>query len=101
MTPVEFHDFLERFSSHYPSINRIQGTALFFARDFLKVPSYIPRIMFSQHIMYEENVIVSIIRTDNPFGTTWAYTREISPGMSILEINIGYMGAGEYRSHLQ
>jgi KUP system potassium uptake protein len=91
MTPVEFQDFLERFSAFYPSHTRIQGTALFFARDFRKVPPYIPRIMFSQDIIYEENVIVSIIRTDNPFGTTWAYTREISPGMSILEINLGYM----------
>jgi KUP system potassium uptake protein len=91
MTPVEFQDFSERFSAFYPSHTRIQGTALFFARDFRKVPPYIPRIMFSQEIIYEENVIVSIIRTDNPFGTTWAYTREISPGMSILEINLGYM----------
>jgi KUP system potassium uptake protein len=91
MTPVDFQDFLERFSAIYPSLTRIQGTALFFARDFRKVPPYIPRIMFSQNIIYEENVIVSIIRTDNPFGTTWAYTREISPGVSILEINIGYM----------
>jgi KUP system potassium uptake protein len=91
MTPVEFQDFLERFSAFYPAHTRIQGTALFFARDFRKVPPYIPRIMFSQDIIYKENVIVSIIRTDNPFGTTWAYTREISQGLSILEINIGYM----------
>jgi len=91
MTPVEFHEFLDRFSAVYPTITRIQGTALFFARDFRKVPPYIPRIMFSQNIMYQENVIVSIIRTDNPFGSSWGYTREITPGLSILEINLGYM----------
>jgi KUP system potassium uptake protein len=91
MTPVGFQEFLQKFSAVYPSVNKIQGTALFFARDYRKVPQYVPRIMFSQNIMYQENVIVSIVRTENPFGTTWAYTRDINPGLSILELDLGYM----------
>ncbi len=91
MIPVDFQEFLQKFSAVYPSVNKIQGTALFFARDYRKVPQYVPRIMFSQNIMYQENVIVSIVRTENPFGTTWAYTRDINPGLSILELDLGYM----------
>lgn len=91
MTPDDFQEFLGKFSAIYPSVNKIQGTALFLARDYRKIPPYVPRIMFSQNIMYQENVIVSIIRTENPFGTTWAYTRDISPGLSILELDLGYM----------
>jgi KUP system potassium uptake protein len=91
MIPIDLQEFLKRFSTLYPTVNKIQGTALFFARDFRKVPQYVPRIMFNQNIIYDENVIVSIVRTDNPFGTTWAYSQHVSPGLSILEIDLGYM----------
>ncbi len=72
-------------------MNRISGTALFFARDFRNLPQYIPRIMFNNKIIYDDNIIVSITRTEDPFGITWGVTREISQGFSIFEIYAGYM----------
>lgn len=91
LRPVPLEEFLKKFDDVYHSVNRISGTALFFARDFRKLPQYIPRIMFTNNIVYDDNIIISIIRTEQPFGKTWGVTREITPGLSIFEIYLGYM----------
>ncbi len=91
MQPVPLNDFLERYNEVYTSINRISGSALFLARDFRRLPPYIPRIMFTNNIIYDDNIIVSIIRTEQPFGVTWGVTREIAQGLSLFEIYLGYM----------
>ena len=91
MRPVSLDDFLPKFDEVYRSVNRISGTALFFARDFRQIPQYIPRIMFTNNIVYDDNIIISIIRTEQPFGITWGVTRELTKGLSIFEIYLGYM----------
>jgi KUP system potassium uptake protein len=91
LSPIPLDDFLEKFNEIYHSVNRISGTALFFARDFRKLPQYVPRIMFTNNIVYDDNIIISIIRTEQPFGVTWGVTREIAKGLSIFEIYLGYM----------
>ena len=91
LRPVPLDDFLKQFNEVYQSVNRISGSALFFARDFRRLPQYIPRIMFTNNIIYDDNIIVSIIRTEQPFGVTWGVTREIAQGLSIFEIYLGYM----------
>jgi len=91
LSPIPLDQFLARFDETYRSANRISGTALFFARDFRNLPQYVPRIMFNNRIIYDDNIIVSIIRTEQPFGVTWGVTREITKGFSIFEIYLGYM----------
>ncbi len=91
LSPVSLDEFLPKFSEVYNSVNRISGSALFFARDFRRLPQYIPRIMFTNNIIYEDNIIISIIRTEQPFGVTWGVTRELTKGLSIFEIYLGYM----------
>jgi KUP system potassium uptake protein len=91
LQPVAIDDFLQQYNEVYKSMNRISGSALFFARDFRRLPQYIPRIMFTNNIIYDDNIIVSIIRTEQPFGVTWGVTREIAKGLSIFEIYLGYM----------
>ena len=91
LKPVSIDEFLPRFNKLYASVNKISGSALYFARDFRQIPQYIPRTMFVNNIVYEENIIISIIRTEQPFGVTWGVTRELTPGLSIFEIYLGYM----------
>jgi len=91
LRPVPLQEFLTQFEDAYHSLNRISGTALFFARDFRNLPRYIPRIMFTNKIIYDDNIVVSIIRTEEPFGITWGVTREVTKGFSIFEIYAGYM----------
>lgn len=91
LSPIDLNEFLPKFNEVYRSVNRISGSALFFARDFRKLPQYISRIMFTNNIIYDDNIIISIIRTEQPFGVTWGFTRELTPGLSIFEIYLGYM----------
>ena len=91
LRPVPLQDFLVTFNEVYHLGNRIPGTALFFVRDFRNLPQYVPRIMFNNKIIYDDNVIVSIIRTEQPFGVTWGITRELATGFSIFELYVGYM----------
>ena len=91
LVPVAWEDFLTHFNQVYTSMNRIPGSALFFIRDFRRIPQFILRIMFTNTIIYDENILVSIIRTEQPFGVTWGFTREITKGLSIFEIYLGYM----------
>ncbi len=91
LQPVAFDDFLQQFKTVYSSAPRIKGTALFFARDFRRIPLYIPRTIFTNGIIYDENIIVSIIRTEKPFGVTWGLTRDLTEGLSIFEIYMGYI----------
>jgi KUP system potassium uptake protein len=91
LQPVPFDDFLTKFKIIYTSAPRIKGTALFFARDFRRIPQYIPRTMFANGIIYDENIVVSIIRTEKPFGITWGLIRDLTEGLSIFEIYIGYI----------
>jgi KUP system potassium uptake protein len=101
LSPVPLDDFLPKFKEAYHSLNRISGTALFFARDFRALPQYIPRIMFTNRIIYDDNIVVSITRTEEPFGITWGFTRELTQGFSIFEIYAGYMEFVDIRQILR
>ena len=91
MKPMDKREFLERFEWAYKNMSRIRGTALFFARGIEKVPPYIINTMFLNNIIYEDNVIVSIIRRDDPFGVT-GYIKDLPvDGLRIFEIQVGYM----------
>jgi KUP system potassium uptake protein len=47
--------------------------------------------MFMNHIVYEENIIVSIVRREYPFGINAFFKEELSPGLRAFEIHAGYM----------
>ena len=72
-------------------MNRIKGTALFFLKDPNEIPPYIIRSMFINSIIYDDNIIVSIIKREDPFGVTGYFKEELSPGLRIFEIQMGYM----------
>jgi KUP system potassium uptake protein len=83
--------FLKKYKEAYKSMNKIKGTALFFARDANKIDPYIVRTMFKHNIIYEDNIIVSLVRRDNPFGVSWVFKDTLAEGLRIFEIQMGYM----------
>ncbi len=91
LNPLPRKEFLLQYNEAYPSANHVKGTALFFARDLMKIPAYISHTMFDNEIMYEQNIIVSIQITNHPFGVRWKYGMEIAPGLRILYVKYGYM----------
>jgi KUP system potassium uptake protein len=83
--------FLEKYQEAYKSMNKIQGTALFFARDTGKIDPYIVRAMFKHNIIYEDNIIVSLIRKNAPFGVNGFFKETPAKGLRRFEIQMGYM----------
>ena len=91
LRPLTMEHFLERFKVAYRSMPKIKGTALFFLRDATRIPPYIVKTMFTNDIIYEDNILVSIAGNDLPFGVTGLFKQELAPGLRIYEINSGYM----------
>lgn len=84
-------DFLERYGYAYATGRRIQGTALFFLKDINVIPPYISQTMFSNHIIYDDNILVSIIQRDDPFGVTGYFKEDLARGLRSFELQMGYM----------
>jgi KUP system potassium uptake protein len=91
LKPMDIGVFLEKYTKLYPGINKIKGTALFFARDIAKVPPYMVNTMFYNNIIYEDNIIVSMVKLDNPFGVASSFKDKLADGLRIFEIRMGYM----------
>ena len=77
--PLKVDVFLHSYNEVYQSLNKIKGTALFFARDASRIPSYIVHTMFMNNIIYEDNIIVSIVTLDEPFGVASHFKGELGP----------------------
>jgi len=91
LTPTPLPVFLEEYNYVYKNMNKIKGTALFFAREIQKIPSYMVHTMFKNNIIYEDNIIVSIVKLDAPFGVTSSFKDKLADGLRVFEIRMGYM----------
>ena len=101
LSPMDLNVFLEKYNLIYNSISKIKGTALFFARDVKKIPPYIANTMFNNNILYEDNIIVSLIMTDNPFGISGSFKSQLGDGLRVYEIYMGYMEVVDVESILK
>lgn len=91
MQPLPLDVFLPSYNQIYAGSPRLKGTALFFAKDIREIPPYIVHTIFKNGIIYEDNVIVSIVRREDPFGATGYFKDDIAPGLRVFEIQVGYM----------
>ncbi|PIS45102.1 MAG: potassium transporter Kup, partial [Ignavibacteria bacterium CG08_land_8_20_14_0_20_37_9] len=86
---------LDTFKIAYEQIyNRgqnIDGTALFFSRTNFEIPPYVAHCIISSNIIYDKNILVSIMRTDNPYGVESGYVEDLAIGLHGLTIKLGYM----------
>jgi KUP system potassium uptake protein len=90
MRPLPRDVFLESYNQLYEALNKIKGTALFFARNPKRVPPYVVHTIFKNNILYENNIFVSIIITEDPFGVGGSFT-DLAAGLRLFEIRMGYM----------
>jgi KUP system potassium uptake protein len=91
LQPLPVDVFLLSYDQIYKAVNKISGTALFFSRDAKEIPPYIIHAMFKNNIIYEDNIIVSIVKREDPFGVTGYFTKNLAPGLRSFEIQMGYM----------
>lgn len=91
LQPLPLDVFLLSYKQIYTGAPRIRGTALFFAKDAREMPPYLVHTMFKNNIIYEDNIIVSIVRREDPFGITGFFKEDLAPGLRAFEIQMGYM----------
>lgn len=89
--PMDLEKFLQKYVYAYRNLNKIKGTAIFFAKDIQKIPPYIVSTMFDNNIIYEDNIIISIIKLDEPFGVASSLKSDLANGLRTFEIKLGYM----------
>lgn len=87
--PIE--EFLHKFRMVYRTTPKIKGTALFLIKDIKEIPPYLIQIMFYHGIIYEDNIFLSIIKRDDPFGVTGFFREDVTLGLRVFEIQAGYM----------
>ncbi len=88
---IQLNNFLERYNLAYSTRNKLKGTALFFLKDPKEIPPFMIRSMFINNILYEDNILVTIIKRDDPVGVTGFFKEDLGNGLRIFEIQCGYM----------
>jgi len=93
LCPMPLETFLDGYNKIYndSTSHRIHGAALFFVRDMRAVQPYVVQTMFTSNIIYEENIMISVITRDDPFGVIGFFKGDFAPGLRIFEIHMGYM----------
>jgi KUP system potassium uptake protein len=91
LRPLELDTFLLSYEQIYGKGKNIPGTALFFLKSPQVIPPYIIHCMIRSNIIYERNVLISIVRTDEPFGNIVRHRKDVGTGLEYFEICAGYM----------
>jgi KUP system potassium uptake protein len=93
LRPAPGMAFLDQYDKLYRAKAKIDGTALYFLRDVQAIPPYIMHTMFVNHIVYEDNIFISIKTLDTPYGHKSGFTEDLGPGLRMFEIELGYQEA--------
>jgi KUP system potassium uptake protein len=91
LMPLDMETFLISYEQVYGKGKNIAGTALFFTRQGMVVSPYIVHCILGSNIIYENNVFISITRTEEPFGVESRYQPDLGSGLHLLDIMAGYM----------
>src|SRR6185369_13327257 len=90
LRPLDLDTFLMSYEQIYKK-GRISGTGLFFVKEWTTIPPYLVHCIIRSNIIYERNVLISIIRTDEPYGLESNLKTDLGTGLDAFEIRAGYM----------
>jgi len=90
MRPLDLPTYLMSYEQIYAK-ERISGTALFFIKELNVIPPYLVHCTIRSNILYERNVLISICRTEEPFGLDSSMRRGVGTGLDSLSIRAGYL----------
>lgn len=82
--------FAKKFKSYYENNVKLPGTALFCISTVKSVHPYIIKTMFKNNIIYEDNVLVNISKSNEPYGVDVTY-QTITDGLKLFKVTAGYM----------
>jgi KUP system potassium uptake protein len=90
LRPLELEIFMLSYEQIYAK-GHIAGTALFFLKGLDVIPPYIVHCVIRSNIIYERNIFISIVRTDDPFEVSCHHKKDVGTGLEFFEVNAGYM----------
>ncbi len=91
LRPLELDIFLLSYEQIYAKKRNIPGVALYFLKGLDVIPPYIVHCVIRSNIIYERNIFISIVRTDDPFDIVCHHKKDVGSGLEFFEINAGYM----------
>lgn len=91
LRPLDLETFLLSYEQIFGKGKNIPGTGLFFTREWNVIPPYVIHCIIRSNIIYERNILISIIRTDDPFGLKSHLKTGLGAGLDAFEIRAGYM----------
>lgn len=90
LRPLDLETYLLSYEQIYRK-GRISGTGLFFVKEWETIPPYLVHCTIRSNIVYERNVLISIVRTDEPYGVETLLKNGIGTGLDGFVIRSGYM----------
>jgi KUP system potassium uptake protein len=90
LKPLDIDTYLMSYEQIYKK-GHISGTGLFFVKEWYTIPPYLVHCTIRSNIIYERNVLISIIRTDEPYGLESSLTSALGTGLDAFEVKAGYM----------
>ncbi len=90
LRPLDMETYLMSYEQIYQK-GHISGTALFFVKEWNTIPPYLVHCTIRSNIIYARNVLISIIRTDEPYGLESQLTANLGTGLDAFVIKAGYM----------
>ena len=100
LQPLDLETYLVSYEQIYKK-GRIAGTALFFVKEWNIIPPYLINCTIRSNIVYERNVLISIMRTDEPYGVETELQRDLGTGLDGFLIKSGYMEIFDIESLLK
>lgn len=91
LRPLDFDTFKIVYDQIYAKEKNIPGTGLFFVKEWSVIPPYLVHCIIRSNIIYERNVMISIIRTDESYGLETNLKTGLATGLDAIEIRAGYM----------
>jgi len=91
LKPLDFDTFELAYNQIYAKGKNIPGTGLFFVKEWHVIPPYLVHCIIRSNIIYERNVLISIVRSDAPYGLDTILKTGLTTGLDAIEIRAGYM----------
>ena len=101
LRPLDLDTFLLSYEQIYAKGKNIPGTALFFLKALDVIPPYIVHCTIRSNIIYERNILISIVRTDEPFGNICRHKTDVGTGLEFFQISAGYMSVLDIEKQLK
>ncbi len=90
LMPTDLETFLVSYNQVYAKGRNIPGTCLFFVGGYNVISPYVTHCMISANIIYEKNIFITVVITDEPVGISTKYIDDIAPGLHAFQIYAGY-----------